>query len=80
VDILAEDGQGKQAAYDYIKRERRLRNGYRSFRKAKRCSNPLTFDELLAAATIWVDAAFRLEPKDLRMMQRLVKRQMARSA
>jgi len=40
VDILAEDGQGKQAVYDYIKRESRLRNGYRSFRKAKRCTNP----------------------------------------
>jgi len=80
VDILAEDGQGRQAAYDYIKRERRLRNGYRAFRKAKRCTNPLTFEELLRAATIWVDAAFRLESKDLRMMQRLVKRQTARSA
>ncbi len=80
VDILAEDGRGREAAYDYIKRESRLRNGYRAFRKAKRFTNPLTFDELLAAAKIWVDAAFRLESKDLRMMQRLVKRQMARSA
>jgi len=79
VDILAEDGQGKQAAYDYIKRESRLRNGYRAFRQAKRCTNPLTFEELRNAASIWVDAAFRLESKDLRMMQRLVKRQMARS-
>jgi len=79
VDILAEDGQGKQAVYDYIKRESRLRNGYRAFRRAKRCTNPLTFEELINAASIWVDAAFRLESKDLRMMQRLVKRQMARS-
>jgi len=80
VDILAEDGQGKQAAYNYVKKERRLRNGYRAFRKAKRCSNPVTYEELLNAAEIWVDAAFRLESKDLRMMQRLVKRQSARSA
>jgi len=80
VDILAEDGQGRKATYDYIKRESRLRNGYRAFRQAKRCTNPLTFEELLNVASIWVDAAFRLESKDLRMMQRLVKRQMARSA
>lgn len=80
VDILAEDGQGRQAAYDYIKKESRLRNGYRAFRKAKRCSNPLTYKELLDAAAIWVDTAFRLGSKDLRMMDRLVKRQTARSA
>lgn len=79
VDILAEDGEGKQAAYAYINRERRQRNGYRAFRRAKRCTNPLNFDELMAAAEIWVDAAFRLQDKDLRMMQRLVKRQLARS-
>jgi DSF synthase len=79
VDILAEDGQGRQAAYDYIKKESRLRNGYRAFRKAKRCTNPVTYEELLSAASIWVDTAFRLEARDLRMMERLVKRQSARS-
>ncbi len=79
VDVLAEDGQGRQAVYDYIRKESRLRNGYRGFRQARRCSNPVTFEELRAAASIWVDTAFRLQHKDLRMMQRLVKRQSART-
>jgi len=78
VDILAEDGQGKQAVYNYVKKENRFQNGYRAFRDAKRCTNPLTFEELLNAAEIWVDAAFNLTSKDLRMMERLVKRQSAR--
>ncbi|ATX80945.1 DSF synthase [Mariprofundus ferrinatatus] len=75
VDFLAEDGKGEQAVYDYIKKEGRFRNGYRAFRKAKRCSNPVTYEELLNVASIWVDTAFKLEAKDLRMMERLVKKQ-----
>ncbi|OIQ01185.1 MAG: enoyl-CoA hydratase [Zetaproteobacteria bacterium CG06_land_8_20_14_3_00_59_53] len=80
VDILAEDGCGREAAYEYIAKEEKMRNGVRAFRAAKRCTNPLTFDELLAAANIWVDAAMRLGGRDIRMMQRLVKRQLSRSA
>jgi len=80
VDILADDGCGNEAVYDYINKEKRLRNGYRSFRKAKRCCNPLQREELINAAAIWVEAAFQLRAKDLRMMERLVRRQSARAA
>lgn len=80
VDILAEEGEGRQAVYDYIKKESRLRKGYRAFRKAKRCCNPITFEELMEAAKIWVDAAFQLDARDLRMIERLVKKQSAKSA
>lgn len=80
VDVLAEDGLGEVALYDYIKREQRARNGYRAFRKAKRLVNPVTREELMAAAAVWVDTAFKLEPKDIRMMERLVTRQTAKGA
>lgn len=80
VDILAEDGQGETALYDYIKREQRARNGYRAFRQAKRLVNPVTRDELMQAAAIWVDTAFKLGPKDLRMMDRLITRQTTKVA
>lgn len=79
VDILAEEGQGEMALYDYIKREQRMRNGYRAFRQAKQLYNPLTREELMNAAKIWVETAFKLEPKDLRMMERLVARQSAKA-
>lgn len=78
VDVLAEDGEGEQAVYDYIKKENRARNGYQSFRKAKRHCNPVTYDELEKITNIWVDAALQLTQKDLRMMERLVKRQSAK--
>jgi DSF synthase len=80
VDILAEDGQGEIAVYDYIKREQRARNGYRGFRQAKRLVNPVTREELMQAAAIWVETAFKLEAKDLRMMDRLVTRQSSKVA
>jgi len=79
VDVLAEEGQGEIAVYDYIRKEDRARNGICAFRKAKQCCDPLTREELLAAGNIWVDAALRLRDKDLRMMERLVKRQSAKA-
>jgi DSF synthase len=79
VNVLAEDGQGEQAVLDYIRREERAANGYRAFRQAKRCSNPVTYVELKQIATAWVDAALRLKEHNLRMMERLVSRQSAKS-
>jgi DSF synthase len=77
VDVLAEDGQGEMAVYDYIKRENRSPNGYRALRAAKDCVHPVSYDELMNITEIWVDAALGLRPKDLRMMERLVARQSA---
>ena len=75
VDVLVEDGEGEMAVYDYIRRENKSRNGVRAFRAAKNCVNPITYQELLDVTKIWVDAALRLQPRDLRMMERLVARQ-----
>ena len=79
VNVLAEDGQGEQAVLDYIRKEERAANGYRAFRQAKRYSNPVTYAELEQIATAWVDAALRLKEHNLRMMERLVSRQSAKS-
>ena len=79
VDVLVEDGMGEQAVYDYIKKENRARNGFQALRQAKRHCNPVTYEELKNITTIWVDAALNLSDKDLRMMQRLVHRQSAKT-
>jgi DSF synthase len=79
VDVLAEDGQGEAAVYDYVRKEDHSRNGFRSFRAARKCTNPVTYEELVNVGNIWVDAALRLREKDLRMMERLVKRQSAKA-
>lgn len=75
VDVLAEPGGGEQAVYEFIRKEARQRNGTLALRAAREVSQPITHEELMRIAEIWVDAALRLEPKDLRMMERLVARQ-----
>jgi DSF synthase len=47
-------------------------------RGAREVSQPASYDELVRITEIWVDAALRLEPRDLRMMERLVNRQTGR--
>jgi DSF synthase len=75
VDVLAEPGEGEQAVYEYIRRESKARNGALALRAAREVSQPASYEELIRITEIWVDAALRLSPKDLRMMERLVSRQ-----
>ena len=75
VDVLAEDGEGEKAVYDYVARENRARNGYRALRRARALSNPVTREELLGITEVWVGAALNLGDRDLRMMQRLTNQQ-----
>jgi len=75
VDVLAEPGNGEMAVHDYIRRETRSRNGALALRTARDEIQPITYSELMRVSDIWVDAALRLETKDVRMMERLVNRQ-----
>ncbi len=75
VDVLAEPGEGEAAVCDYVRREERSRNGILALRDAREVSQPVSYEELVRITEIWVDAALRLEARDLRMMERLVSRQ-----
>jgi DSF synthase len=75
VDHLAEQGQGKSAVYDYIRKENKFRNGLMAIREVKKYLDPVSYEELIHITEIWVDAALRLTGRDLRMMDRLVSRQ-----
>lgn len=75
IDVLAEPGEGERAVHEFVRKESRARNGTLALRAAREISQPVSYDELIRITEIWVDAAFRLEPKDLRMMERLVSRQ-----
>jgi len=79
VDVLAEPGMGEMAVHDYIRRETRSRNGALALRSARDEIQPITYSELMRVSDIWVDAALRLETKDVRMMERLVNRQTGKS-
>jgi len=78
VDVLAEKGSGEGAVYEYVRKESKQRNGAFALRAAREIAQPIVYDELVRIAELWVDAALRLETKDLRMMERLVARQNAK--
>lgn len=79
VDVLAEKGEGELAVYRYIKSSRRSLNSYRSMQQVKDICNQVSYQELEDIATVWSDAALKLTEKDLRMMERLVRRQNSRT-
>jgi DSF synthase len=78
VDIVAEDGAGEAAVYDYIRRNERRRNGMQAVFNCRQHYNPVSYDEMLNITNIWVDAAMRLEDKDLKLMSRLGRSQLLR--
>jgi len=71
VDVLAEDGQGREAALDYIARHGRRHNAHLHTYRARRRVQPVTLEELRDVVDIWVEACLQLEEPDLRKMLRL---------
>lgn len=75
IDSVVEDGQGEAGVATLIKQRSRSRNGLAGLAQARRKVHRLDFKELLDVVEIWVDSALRLNPRDLKLMQRLVSRQ-----
>ncbi|BCK87892.1 fatty acid oxidation complex subunit alpha [Sideroxyarcus emersonii] len=75
IDILAEEGKGVEAVNEYIKRQERRSNGFLAVQKARHRFNPLTYQELIDITIVWVDAALKLNEKDLKVMDRFVRSQ-----
>lgn len=75
VDRIAEDGQGEVEVAALIRSRSRNRNGLTSLAAVRRRVHRIEFAELLDIVQVWVDAALRLTPRDLKLMQRLVSRQ-----
>ena len=80
VDVLAKDGQGESATREWIAKNSRRRNGFQAVMRSRQLTNPITRAELDAVAELWVDAALRLEERDLRLMGSLVRAQQRRMA
>jgi DSF synthase len=78
VDVLAKDGEGESAVQKWIAQNARRRNGMLGVLRARNLVNPVTRAELDAIAQTWVDAALRLQDRDLKMMSWIVRAQMRR--
>jgi len=76
--VLAQDGEGENAVRDWIAKNSKRRNGMQAVFKARKLVQPVTREELDAITDTWVDAAMRLEDRDLKMMSRIVRAQMRR--
>ena len=75
VDVITADGTGEQAVYSYVRRHSKSANGRRGFERARNAVDPITKEELMRVMNIWADTALRLNERDLRMMERLVRAQ-----
>jgi DSF synthase len=75
VDVLAENGEGEEVVNTYIKKQYRANNSYQAIHKVRDIYQPLSYDELLQIAKVWLDAAMRLSERDLRVMERLAQSQ-----
>jgi DSF synthase len=78
IDGVAKDGEGETAVRNWIAANAKRRNGLQGMFCARQHVNPITREELDAVADAWVDAALRLEDRDLKMMGWLVRAQMRR--
>jgi DSF synthase len=75
IDVVAEDGEGEAAVNALIRQRSRSRNGLAALAAVRRRVHQISYQELEDVVEVWVDAALRLTPRDLKLMQRLVSRQ-----
>lgn len=78
VDVLAPDGEGRQITEEWIAANQKRRNGFQAVMAARGCVHPIEREELDRITDIWVDAALRLEDRDLKMINRIVRSQLRR--
>lgn len=78
VDVLAKDGEGEETVRHWIAKNQKRRNGFQAVFAARQAVHPIEREELDRITDIWVDAALRLEDRDLKMMGRIVRAQLRR--
>ena len=78
VDVLAEEGEGEQAANDYIVRHKRTSHAARGLRSSIHAADPITRESLMSVVDIWVDTAMTLDERDLNRMHYLIRAQQKR--
>ena len=75
VDVITPDGTGEAAVHSYIRKHARSANGRRAIERIRAELQPVTHEELIRVVEIWVETALKLQERDLKMMDRLVRAQ-----
>ncbi|MEQ9350892.1 MAG: crotonase/enoyl-CoA hydratase family protein, partial [Alphaproteobacteria bacterium] len=80
IDVLTEPGKGVEGFLDHVDRNRDRFNAHRAIYRARQIYHPISRDEMLDIATMWVDTALTLSERDLAKMERLAAAQDKRRA
>ena len=80
VDVLADDGLGEDAVIQHVQSLSNRFSAYRSIYKIRQRFAPVTYEELMDIAAIWVEAALALTDNDVKKMRRLAAAQARRRA
>ena len=75
IDVVYKDGNGLQEVNQFIKKLEKSKNTRTAILKIRNRINPVTFEEMLDIGEIWVDSAMALSPKEIKVMQRLIRSQ-----
>lgn len=75
VDLVVEDGAGREAAIEYITERKRYRNAYNAIREITDLYHKVDYDELYKVGEKWVKTALQLGERDLRKMELIGKGQ-----
>ena len=72
VDVLCRKGDGEHELHNFIERNQRRHNLLTAMSRVGRRCQPVTYEELIDVAELWVDTTLSLQESDLRRMERLV--------
>jgi DSF synthase len=75
IDIITPDGTGEAAVLGYVRKHSRNIAGRQAFERARNAVSPVTEEELMRVVEIWADAALKLQERDLKVMDRLIRAQ-----
>ncbi len=75
VDVLADEGKGEEAVWDYVRQTHGKSYGRHALRRAIQAVDPFDYDDAITVVDMWVEAAFGLSDADLKTMNMLVRAQ-----
>lgn len=78
IDYLGETGNGMRSVERFMRQHQLAGNGHRAIQQVRQRHHPMDYKELADITEVWADAALRLEDRDLRLIDRLVKAQSAK--
>ena len=75
VDVITADGTGHAAVHGFIDKHSRNIAGRQAFERARNEVSPISEEELMRVVEIWADTALKLQERDLKVMDRLIRAQ-----